>query len=74
MASNKGRMCFRLADTDYMPNPLLGLSRNLSCPCGSGLKFKKCCKLLVTRFIRKDYVETYKDFAQRAEAGESPLW
>lgn len=34
------------------------IGRNQICPCGSGLKFKKCCMLVGIREIEKDDDET----------------
>lgn len=35
-----------LPANQFKPNPLPKPSRNQSCPCGSGLKFKQCCSRL----------------------------
>jgi preprotein translocase subunit SecA len=44
-ALHAGRTAFPLAWDMPQPvtNPLRGVGRNDSCPCGSGKKFKKCC-------------------------------
>ena len=33
---------------------LANTGRNESCPCGSNLKFKKCCKDMVDKYLRKE--------------------
>lgn len=70
MASSKGRMAFRLMSEDLMPNPLLGLPRNMSCPCGSKEKFKKCCLPLTKKFIAKTSLEETKRVMAEALAGK----
>lgn len=59
---------FRLVTEELMPNPLLGLPRNMRCPCGSGGKFKNCCLPLTKRFIAKEtLVETRLVMAEALE-------
>jgi uncharacterized protein len=33
----------RIASRQQAPRPRTAVGRNDPCPCGSGLKFKKCC-------------------------------
>lgn len=48
---------------DESPNPFCKWPRNLSCFCGTGLKFKKCCGLkLHDRVLAKDYRILKEDF------------
>jgi hypothetical protein len=63
------RMGMRLLNDDMMPNPLLGLPRNMQCPCGSGKKFKHCCLALTRKFIRKDALAEHKLVMAEALAG-----
>ncbi len=44
----------------YAWNPLLGVDRNIPCPCGSGAKFKKCHLLKMPRAIPEDLAAQYK--------------
>lgn len=67
---SRPRFAFRLADDDYMPNPLLGLPRNMNCPCGSGGKWKKCCLPLAKKFIAKTALEETRRVMAEALEGK----
>jgi hypothetical protein len=41
-------------------NPLLGLPRNSPCPCGSGLKFKKCHLSKLPMAVPKKVADLWK--------------
>lgn len=69
----KGRKMLRAVSIDGEPmvaNPLLSLPRNMACPCGSGDKFKKCCRDLTKRYVRKDALEEYRSTWEAAMSGE----
>jgi hypothetical protein len=55
---------------DFTHNPLLKLPVNMRCPCGSELKFKKCCRSLTRPFIPKDSLEEYQKIYRQAMSGE----
>mgnify|MGYP002065498689 CR=1 FL=1 len=42
-----------LADNHYRPRPLPPPQRNQPCPCGSGRKFKHCCRDVVKTLERR---------------------
>jgi hypothetical protein len=54
---------------DFTHNPLLKLPVNMRCPCGSGLKFKKCCRPLTRPFIPKEGLKEHQETYQQAMAG-----
>jgi len=60
----------------FEPNPFLGYPRNSKCFCGSGKKFKYCCKkrqprLLVNEkaAIARSYLADAAEYKRRGEQG-----
>lgn len=45
----------------FVANPLLKISRNEKCPCGSKNKFKKCCLDKIVKYIPSKIAEAMKD-------------
>lgn len=64
------RFALRCIDPDVVLNPLLGLPRNMPCPCGAKEKWKRCCLLLTKKYIRKEHLPEYKRAMAQALAGE----
>lgn len=52
----------------YTWNPLSRIERNAPCPCGSGLKFKRCHIDKLPRVVSDKQADTYKK-AMRAPGG-----
>lgn len=44
----------------FARNPLRDLPRNILCPCGSKLKFKKCCLPYTQEYIAKAVLHHYE--------------
>lgn len=44
----------------YVWNPLHSLPPNRACPCLSGKKFKKCCRLILPKAVKTEDAELYK--------------
>lgn len=63
-------VCYRQLNEALMPNPMLGLPRNMLCPCGSQAKFKKCCLPLTKKFIAKTALEETKRVMAEALEGK----
>lgn len=57
----------------YVWNPLVRLSVNVQCPCGSGLKFKRCCEENVPRYVPKENLHQWIELLEIAERRE-PAW
>lgn len=51
-------------------NPLLGLQRNMACPCKSGKKWKVCCMPLTRAYIPEPFFEEYAYAHRAAERGD----
>lgn len=64
-----GRMAHRL-NKGYVWNPMRSLPPNLSCPCGSGQKFKKCCLPISPRVISKNWEKEWNEAKKKALQGE----
>lgn len=54
----------------FVRNPLTELPPNMKCPCGSGVKFKKCCKPLTPYAIPARYEEEWLQTMEVAMDGE----
>ncbi len=65
----RGRPCFT-PGKGFTHNPLLGLPRNMACPCASGLKFKRCCLSDTQPYILLEALPEYKEAMATALAGE----
>ncbi|AFC22542.1 hypothetical protein phi1422_0022 [Bdellovibrio phage phi1422] len=50
---NSHKMCYALESGNQW-NPLKAYPRNLPCPCGSGIKFKKCCVDKIPMTVKKN--------------------
>lgn len=55
-----GRRLARHPKAGWCRNPLMGLPRNMSCPCFSGKKFKVCCLPLTHEYIPGEALEAYR--------------
>ncbi len=53
----------------YSWNPLKKFPRNAFCPCGSKVKFKKCCKPKVDAApgLKNEYVSEVKEAVKNAK-------
>ncbi len=65
----------------HMPPRKYKIGPNASCPCGSGMKYKKCCRLFIHAGIRDRAHELHKTgdhkqavLAYRAWAAQYKIW
>jgi uncharacterized protein YchJ len=59
----------------FVRNPLWqAFERNDKCPCGSGLKWKKCCEPLTHIYIKEEHLQAYESAMEKAKRGEIPAW
>ncbi len=65
-----GKRTVRAPAKGYSPNPLVGLPRNMPCPCGSNVKFKKCCLLDTKPYVLTEALADYQRTKDEALAGQ----
>ena len=54
-----------------VPNPVLKHPVNAKCPCGSGRKFKKCCRSDMDSMLTKEDAEIYQELLDEFEGKEN---
>jgi hypothetical protein len=65
----RGKRTVHAPAKGYSPNPLVGLPRNMPCPCGSKVKFKKCCLLDTKPYVPTEALAEYRRTRDEALAG-----
>lgn len=56
----------RIKENILVPNPFKNWPRNLTCFCGSGIKFKKCCDHKIYDRVNPSLAESYKSDYKKA--------